>query len=178
MGFRPKVLDGDGNAMREARRALFLDVILPLSAVVSQELSLKLDSNITLDFGPSQFRDAQRLSRSLKTFIEAGLSLSQAAALLGINLSEGTPPPTGTGGQAAAVEQQTNNEVNQQGTPTNTPPNTPSNARNDLMIKHLHDGRVVLEHGSNEPCELCRERGAERGAERGSSNGHIVREMK
>ena len=64
-GLSPKVLDGDGNAMREARRALFLDVILPLGAMVSQELSEKLDANISLDFNRSQYRDYQRLSRSL-----------------------------------------------------------------------------------------------------------------
>ena len=91
-GLSPKVLDGDGNAMREARRALFLDTILPLAAVVSQELSEKLDANISMDFNRSQYRDYQRLSRSLKTFIDAGVSLGQASSLLGINLSEGTPP--------------------------------------------------------------------------------------
>ena len=54
--------------MREARRALFLDVILPLGALVSEELGEKLDANISLDFNRSQYRDYQRLSRSLKTF--------------------------------------------------------------------------------------------------------------
>ena len=120
-GVSPKVLDGDGNAMREARRALFLDVILPLAALVGQELSEKLDSNIFLDFNPSQYRDFQRLSRSLKTFIDAGLSLGQASSLLGINLSEGAPPPLGAGRQAgdknSVIHQSDNGDFHQGGYP-------------------------------------------------------------
>ena len=129
-GVSPKVLDGDGNAMREARRALFLDVILPLAALVGQELSEKLDSNIFLDFNPSQYRDFQRLSRSLKTFIDAGLSLGQASSLLGINLSEGAPPPVGAGRQAgdknSVIHQSDNGDFHQGGTtPFDTPPIPP-----------------------------------------------------
>ena len=98
-GVSPKVLDGDGQGQREARRSLYLDTILPLSALISQELSVKLDSNIVLDFNPSQYRDYQRLSRSLKTFIDAGLSLAQATTLLGI--------PTPTPGTAASQRSDT-----------------------------------------------------------------------
>ena len=92
-GVSQKLWTGDGAAMIQSRRDLYLDVILPLAAVVSQELSTKLDSSITLDFNASQFRDMQRLSRSLKTFIDAGLSLGQASSLLGISLSEASPLP-------------------------------------------------------------------------------------
>ena len=177
-GVSPKVLDGDGNAMREARRALFLDTILPLTAVVSQELSEKLDSNISLDFNPSQYRDFQRLSRSLKTFIDAGLSLGQASSLLGINLSEGTPPPLGAGRQAAAVSGvSANGEVNVSsgniGTPIDTPqipPDTPQRSAGELMVKHLQSGVLIKEHDSTEPCELCRVSGS---ANRGSTNGRV-----
>ena len=125
-GVSPKVLDGDGNAMREARRALFLDTILPLAALVSQELSEKLDATISLDFGPSQYRDYQRLSRSLKTFIDAGLSLGQAAALLGINLIEGTPPLVRNGRQAGDITELMNRVDSQDDDRLATPIDTPS----------------------------------------------------
>ena len=150
-GVSPKVLDGDGNAMRESRRALYLDTILPLAAVVSQELSEKLGSNISLDFNPSQYRDFQRLSRSLKTFIDAGLSLGQASSLLGINLSEGTPPALGAGRQAGAVVELANGYCNQDGnpidtpldTPLDTPTGTPTNTPSGLRVRHLKDSLVV-----------------------------------
>ena len=163
-GVSPKVLDGDGNAMREARRALFLDVILPLAAVVSEELSFKLDANVTMDFNKSQYRDYQRLSRSLKTFIDAGLSLGQASSLLGINLREGTPPPPGAGRQAGDVlELSRGDDINQDGTPIDTPSNTPSdtstNTPSNLWVKHLQSGQIVGEHSRNKTCELCRGRG-------------------
>ena len=173
-GLSPKVLDGDGNAMREARRALFLDVILPLGAVVSQELGEKLDTNISLDFNRSQYRDYQRLSRSLKTFIDAGLTLGQSSSLLGINLSEATPPPSGAGRQAGEIITELhhgtgNEEATPIDTPTNTPPGTPTNTPSNLRVRHLQDGKMVGEHPSNEPCELCRGSGAGRY----STNGHI-----
>ena len=173
-GVSPKVLDGDGNAMREARRALYLDTILPLAAVVSQELSLKLDATVSLDFNPSQYRDFQRLSRSLKTFIDAGLSLGQASSILGISLNQASPP-LGAGRQAATLigvinHESVNGEVNQEGTPIDLPLDTPPGTPQGLRVAHKVSGMVVGEHGSADVCALCRTHGIGKGT---SPNGHI-----
>ena len=170
-----EALWADGNSQRESRRSLFLDTILPLAALVSQELSLKLDSNISLDFNPSQYRDFQRLSRSLKTFIDAGLSLGQASSLLGINLSEGTPPPLGTGRQAAEAAGITNvGEVNQEGTPFDTPPDTPTNTHYEPQHTPIPAGHCRV---NGEVLSLA-EAAAKyphisANQDRGSTNGHV-----
>ena len=87
---------GDGASHgSKARRSLYsLDTILAfICRWLFRKLSIKLDTLIALDFNPSQYRDYQRLKHaSLKTFIDAGLSVwPQAATLLGI--------PTPTPGQ-------------------------------------------------------------------------------
>ena len=187
-GVSEKIWSGDGNAMIQSRRELFLDVVEPLGVLVAQELSLKLDSNITLDFTRSNYKDHQRNSRALKTYIDAGLSLAQAAAIIGINLNESatptlrdehTPTSAGAGRQAAAVvdgnlNQSVNGEVKEEGTPLDTPqvspPVTPTITPTGLRVKHKVGDLVVGEHASTEVCLLCRTHGVGRGH---STNGHI-----
>ena len=43
-GVSQAMFSGDGNAMREARRLMFLDSILPTSAIIAQELTSKLET--------------------------------------------------------------------------------------------------------------------------------------
>ena len=76
---------GDGNSHREARRTMFLDAIEPLSRTIAAELSLKLETTITIDHSESQYRDWQRLSRALGALVQAGYTPDAAATLLGID---------------------------------------------------------------------------------------------
>ena len=52
-GVSPAMFQGDGNAMREARRLMFLDTILPTSAIIADELSAKLETPVTISHNES-----------------------------------------------------------------------------------------------------------------------------
>ena len=52
-GVSPAMFRGDGNAQRESRRAMFLDSILPVSAIIAGELSEKLETPVTISHNES-----------------------------------------------------------------------------------------------------------------------------
>ena len=61
-GVAPAMFEGDGNAMREARRLMFLDTILPTSAIIAGELSAKLETTVEISHNESNlFRLPKRL---------------------------------------------------------------------------------------------------------------------
>ena len=93
-GVHHGLLGGDGASLREARHSLYLDTIIPMAAVFTAELSQKLESVVTLDFAPSEYADWQRLSRATKSLVDAGFSLDQVAAMLGLNAMPAAPQPT------------------------------------------------------------------------------------
>ena len=107
-GISGAILTGDGNAQLIARRSLFLDVIEPLARVVGEELSTKLDSTISLDFGPSQYRDHAHLSRAIKGYADVGLSLSTISTLVGLPL---TPTTSAAAGRQAGDSVGQNHEL-------------------------------------------------------------------
>ena len=92
MGCLKAILSGDGNAQLIGRRSLFLDVIEPLGRLVVEELSTKLEANISIDFGVSQYRDHSHLARAIKGYVDIGLSLETISTLVGLPL---VPPPSG-----------------------------------------------------------------------------------
>ena len=83
-GVAPAMFEGDGNAMREARRLMFLDTILPTSAIIADELSAKLETTVEISHNESEYADSQRLGRYLKSLIDAGYSLPDAANIVGL----------------------------------------------------------------------------------------------
>ena len=83
-GVSPAMFQGDGNAQRESRRAMFLDSILPVSAIIAGELSEKLETPVTIGHNESEYADSQRLGRYLKSLIDAGYSLPDAANIVGL----------------------------------------------------------------------------------------------
>ena len=85
-GIHAANLEGDGNALIQARRQLFLDTIQPLSALIEQELSLKLGTRVQIHLTQSQYRDHAHNARALKGYIDAGLSLPNALAIMGISV--------------------------------------------------------------------------------------------
>ena len=87
-GVSPAMFEGDGNAMRETRRLMFLDSILPTSAIIAGELSAKLETAISITHNESEYADSQRLGRYLKSLIDAGYSLPDAANIVGLPKAE------------------------------------------------------------------------------------------
>ena len=83
-GVAPAMFEGDGNAMREARRLMFLDTILPTSAIIADELSAKLETTVEISHNESEYADSQRLGRYLKSLIDAGYPLPDAANIVGL----------------------------------------------------------------------------------------------
>ena len=86
-GLSDKLLNGDGAAQLAARRGLFLDVVEPLGALIAEELTGKLATPISISFSSSQYRDHQRISRALKSYVDSGLSLAQALEVVGLSVS-------------------------------------------------------------------------------------------
>ena len=83
-GIPPAMFTGDGNSLREGRRILFYDTILPTSALIAEELSRKLETPVTISHNDSEFSDSQRLGRYLKALVDAGYSLPDAATIVGL----------------------------------------------------------------------------------------------
>ena len=87
-GVSPAMFQGDGNAQREARRLMFLDTILPTSVLIADELSTKLETAVAISHNESEYADSQRLGRYLKSLIDAGYSLPDAANIVGLPRTE------------------------------------------------------------------------------------------
>ena len=87
-GVPPAIFTGDGNGMREARRLMFLDSILPTSALIEGELMTKLETPISISHNESEYADSQRLGRFLKSLTDAGYSLPDAAKIVGLPRAE------------------------------------------------------------------------------------------
>ena len=83
-GVSQAMFSGDGNAMREARRLMFLDSILPTSAIIALELTSKLEEPVSIGHELSEHLDSQRMGRFLKSLVDAGFSLPDAAAIVGL----------------------------------------------------------------------------------------------
>ena len=83
-GVSQAMFSGDGNAMREARRLMFLDSILPTSALIAQELTSKLETPVSIGHEQSEHLDSQRLGRFLKSLVDAGYSLPDASNIVGL----------------------------------------------------------------------------------------------
>ena len=70
--------------MREGRRLLFYDTILPTSALIAEELTRKLETAVTISHNESEYADSQRLGRYLKALVDAGYSLPDASTIVGL----------------------------------------------------------------------------------------------
>ena len=87
-GIPPAMFTGDGNSLREGRRILFYDTILPTSALIAEELSRKLETPVTISHNESEYADSQRLGRYLKALVDAGYSLPDASTIVGLPKAE------------------------------------------------------------------------------------------
>ena len=86
-GVPPALADAraDGTTRRESYRQLTLATLEPMGRLVAEELSAKLDTAITLDFGRLHGSDLATRGRALKQLVEAGVSLADALGITGLN---------------------------------------------------------------------------------------------
>ena len=71
--------------MREQWRQFNLSTVAPLANMISQEASMKLERNITIDLTPLRSSDYQGLGRALKSMTDSGMSLQDALQAIGLD---------------------------------------------------------------------------------------------
>ena len=116
------------------------------------------------------------MSRAIQSYIQAGLSLAQAATLLGINLGEA--PPDSARGEPRVEGLMSPDKVGDLVVVGGAIPGNaatlgkPGEARvyERLMIQHKVGEKVVGEHGTTQSCELCKTRGQANGQANGQGS--------
>lgn len=88
-GIPTAVLAGDSDVgSREAWRQFLHGTIAPLGEIIEEELRMKLDPDITLDFENLFASDVQGRARAFGSLIQAGMPMAQAAMYTGFNDGE------------------------------------------------------------------------------------------
>ena len=88
-GINPALFSaGDGTASREAYRQLLFSVLLPLGKLVSSELSLKLETDVTIEWGEIRAADITGRARAFQSMVGAGMDVSKAMGLSGLMAEE------------------------------------------------------------------------------------------
>ena len=80
--------ESDGTSKREAYRQALHSVIAPLGKIVAHELSVKLETDIALDWQELRAGDIAGRSRAFQSMVGAGMDPSKAAALSGLMVTE------------------------------------------------------------------------------------------
>ena len=78
----------DGTALREAYRRMLFGTIQPLGAIVAEELSAKLETEIRLDWTELRAADIAGRARAFQSLIGGGMDVDKAAALSGLLVSD------------------------------------------------------------------------------------------
>ena len=78
------IADGEGTATREAFRRFVLTTIQPMATKIEEELSLKLDTNVSLSFEALRSADLQGIGRGIKALVDSGMSLDEALSQVGL----------------------------------------------------------------------------------------------
>ncbi len=76
---------GDGTARREAWRQFVLGSMAPLARSIEAELTVRLETPISLDFSELRASDLAGRSRADKQSIEAGMTDQQASIISGFD---------------------------------------------------------------------------------------------
>ena len=80
--------DADGASKRESYRQSLHATLAPLGRLVSSQLTEKFETDVQLEWGELKAGDIASSARAFRTMVEAGLSLSEAAALSGLMVAE------------------------------------------------------------------------------------------
>ena len=84
LGVSEQLYHGGGPAQRESARQLYLGVINPLAAIITHELSRVLNEDVRLNFAELRALDTALRSKAAAALVAAGMSLSDAIDLLGL----------------------------------------------------------------------------------------------
>ena len=88
-GVNPAVLmDAQGTAGREAYRQFLFGLIAPLGRIVADELSIKLDTDVKLDWSELRAADISGRARAFQSMVGAGMDVAKAAALSGLLVAD------------------------------------------------------------------------------------------
>ena len=77
-------LEVDGTAQRESYRRFFSLTVEPLAGQLAAELSVKLESEISLGFSARFAADLAGRARAFQSMVGAGMDLAKAAGLAGL----------------------------------------------------------------------------------------------
>ena len=77
-------IDADGTAQRESMRRYFSLTVEPLAGLLSAELSVKLEADISLGFSGRFAADLSGRARAFQSMINGGLDVAKAAGLAGL----------------------------------------------------------------------------------------------
>ena len=79
----------NGTAGREAWRQLLFATVAPLGKLIQDELSMKLEADVSLSWDELRASDIAGRARAFQSMVGAGMDLSKAAALSGLMIDDG-----------------------------------------------------------------------------------------
>ena len=79
---------GASSGLREAYRVALFSVVSPLASIVSHELSVKLDTDVSLDFTELRAGDIIGRARAFQSLVGGGMEIDKATALSGLIMPE------------------------------------------------------------------------------------------
>ena len=94
LGVSDKMWGGDGASMREALAQLVQGPVQALGILLEAELLAKMGAIIRLNYAASNSQDPRGLGRAVGSFVQAGLGLAEAMALVGLADTRLYPTPT------------------------------------------------------------------------------------
>ena len=155
-----------GTAVRESKRLSFLNATLPLSKAIADELSLKLDTPISIGWPnlANQSVDIHLRSRGVLSLVQAGVPSQDALIIAGLD------------GVVIANQDDNDFRIAPRIPPNQYPQDTPDTPDPEgrgstLLLSHLVDGKVIKEHAADSPCDLCSSR--TNGQTNGQTNGRM-----
>ena len=75
---------GSSQGAREAWRQFVYGSVQPLARLISEELSKKLETEVSLNFSELQAHDLAARAGSFKKMVESGIAVERAAGLSGL----------------------------------------------------------------------------------------------
>ena len=78
------IMAGDGTGSREAWRRFLHGTVDPVSRLVAQELTEKLETEVSLDLGNLHASDVQGRARAFQSLVVGGMDIGKAAAVTGL----------------------------------------------------------------------------------------------
>ena len=81
-------IDSDGTGQRESYRRLLHSTVVPLAKIVSEELTDKLETDVSLSFDSLFAADLSGRARAFQSLVGGGMDPTKAAGLSGLMEAE------------------------------------------------------------------------------------------